>query len=73
MTRQQIINALVTHLMISKDKEDGTEQILRRGWRGFDNFTDEELKQEIAEIDAKIVKGLLLVFKFHEEARLRAW
>lgn len=63
MTRQQMIDVIVTSLLITqdkKDKEDGTEHMLRRGFKGFDNFTDDELKQLIDEIEPKKVEGLLL-------------
>lgn len=63
MTRQQMIDVLVTGLLVTKDKkdkEDGTEHMLRRGFKGFDNYTDDELKQLIDEIDPKRIEYLLL-------------
>lgn len=64
MTRQEMIDAIVTGLMLNKDeksKEDAIELILRRGWKGLDNFSDEELKHELEHIDEKGLKFLLSV------------
>jgi len=63
MTRQQMIDVLVTQLMLSrekKDKDDAIELILRHGWRGFNNYSDEELIKEVDQLDAKRAEGLLL-------------
>jgi hypothetical protein len=63
MTRQQMIDVLVTQLMLSrekKDKENAIELILRQGWRGFNNYSDAELIKEVDQLDTKRVEGLLL-------------
>lgn len=57
-----MIDVLVTGLLITKDekdKEDGTEHMLRRGFKGFDNHTDDELKKLTDEIDPKRIEFLL--------------
>lgn len=62
MTREQKTDILVAGLLIGKydkEKEDGIERILRQGWKGFDNFSDEELEQEINNLDEKYINFLL--------------
>ncbi len=63
MTRDQMINVIVMQLMLSKDikdKEDSIELILRRGFRGLENFSDEELKHLTDGFDANSVQFLLM-------------
>lgn len=52
----------------NKDREEGINLILRRGWKGFDNFSDDELKELIALIDPKKAEGLLLCAQMLSEA-----
>lgn len=72
MTRQEMINVLVANLMLTKnikDKEDGTEYILRNGFKGFNNFSDEELKKYVEDIEPKKLDFLLLSSKLIASVR----
>ncbi len=67
-----MIDIIVTELMIekqTKDKEDAIEIMLRKGWKGFENYSDSELKKIIDEYDQNRIEGLLLVAEILRESK----
>lgn len=73
MTRQTMIDILVTELMITRnevDKADGIEYLLRNGFKGFNNYSDENLKKLVDEHDPKKLEWLKAcaeLLKIHRE------
>lgn len=62
MSRQQMIDVIITKLLTgpyNKEREDGIEFILRHGFKGLDNYSDEELRQMVAEVDQNHLDFLL--------------
>jgi len=52
MTREEMISALIVDMMNTINEGDGwyLSSICDNGFKGFSNYTDEELAQEYAEL-----------------------
>lgn len=73
MTREEMIEIIVTELIYSSSEKavlEGIEHILRNGFKGVNNFTDDELKEYIQNYKPEQLKFLKLateLIKSHKE------
>lgn len=61
MNREEMINMLVEDRLTSWVYIQDTfamEEALRFGWKGFDDYTNDELKAAVSEFDAEEIKEL---------------
>lgn len=55
MTRNEMINALIEDRLtdwVYARNTDGLEEILLTGWKGYEDYTDLELKEAFEELDS---------------------
>ncbi len=62
MKRQQMIEILIENRFgewIYARCTDSLEEVLRIGWRGFDEYTNRELKEALEDVDIKECQKLI--------------
>lgn len=62
MTRQEMVDILVEDRFwdwIYARNTDGLDEVLRVGWKGFDEYSNKELAEALEEVDVEECKKLI--------------